>query len=196
MKNKTLGISALVGAPFLCIGYLVESTWSQYQDSSFTGVWGLLYITGWMCTMIVYQRSGITGNDRFGRIIIWVILITLLLANLSNLVQLIVPTEKPGWFFYLDLCWPLSNVLMLPLGIAVIRARKVNGWKRYWPLVTGFWFPMSILALILFGKNEATMIVGGIYSLGAWSLLAYSCFEIANPEPPATPLNKVMITVS
>lgn len=178
MRNKTPGIIALTGAPFLFIGYFVESNWPRYEDSSFTGVWGLIYITGWMCTMLAFQRAGVTGNSRFGKSILWIILATLSLANLSNIVQLFVPANKPAWFFYIDLFWPLSNLLMLPVGIAVIKARQVSGWKRYWPFITGLWFPVSIGALILFGKNEVTMMVGGIYSLIAWSILAYSCFHL------------------
>jgi hypothetical protein len=49
MNNKTLGTCALIGAPAMFIGTLAEDAYPQLSDSWFTGVWGLLYITAFMC---------------------------------------------------------------------------------------------------------------------------------------------------
>ena len=61
---------------------------------------------------------------------------------------------------------------MLVVGITIVRAKKITGTKRFIPLVVGFWFPVSIGALIMLGKNNFSMMIGGIYSAGAWIALA------------------------
>lgn len=172
MTNKIYRAIALVGAPFLFIGYLVEAIDRSLVDSWFTGFWGFMYITGWTFSMIALKKINATGDGRWGRGLMWLILVTLCIANLSNIYQWAVPRNKPSFFLYIDLCWPLSNLLMTFVGIAVLRARKVQGWKRYVPLFVAFWLPLSIGSLILMGKNDVSMMIGGVYSLVAWVLLA------------------------
>src|SRR5690349_13888779 len=109
MNNKLLGTLALAGAPFMFIGVYLESIIKSLNDTWFTGVWGILYITGWMCSMIVLQRIEAVGKGRFGKGLIRVILFTLTVANVSNVVQLFTVPNKPPYFFYIDLFWPLSN---------------------------------------------------------------------------------------
>ena len=172
MNNKLLGAIALLGAPFLLIGYIVEMSYTQMEDSWFTGVWGFIYITAWLCSIVVLQKSKATGDNQFGKVLLWIILVTLSVANISNMYQWAMPDNKPPFFFYIDMCWPLSNLIMLVVGITIVRAKKITGTKRFIPLVVGFWFPVSIGALIMLGKNNFSMMIGGIYSAGAWIALA------------------------
>ncbi|MDQ4140236.1 MAG: hypothetical protein M3142_06895 [Bacteroidota bacterium] len=89
MKNKTLGILALMGAPALLIGMHLEQTYKYLSDSWFTGVWGIIYISAWMASIIALRRIEATGKSRFGRIILRVITATLILADISNVYSLL-----------------------------------------------------------------------------------------------------------
>lgn len=72
---------------------------------------------------------------------------------------------------FVDLFWPLSNIIMLIVGIMVIVAKGLPGWKRYIPLATGMWFPLAMLSY--FTDNRfLSFFFGGIYSVIAWTLLA------------------------
>jgi hypothetical protein len=113
-----------------------------------------------------------TGKTKFGKAILWIVLNTLLLANLSNLYQIVSPGSRSGLFLILDFFWPVSNLLMLVIGITVVAAKQVKGWQRFMPLLVGLWFPVVIVCMNLFGRAGVTGTIAGVYSAIAWSLLA------------------------
>jgi hypothetical protein len=173
MSNKLLGTLALVGAPFLLIGMYTESRYKLLEDSWFTGFWGIIYITAWMCSIVAMEREKLTGDTRFGKAILWIILGSLTVANISNVYQLLTPENKPAFFIIIDLFWPLSNILMLVVGITTIIAKRLEGWRLYIPFMTGLWFPFMIICFTVLGKTPLAMLIAGIYSAITWSLLAF-----------------------
>jgi apolipoprotein N-acyltransferase len=98
MSNKLLGILALIGAPWLFIGTSMEQRMPHLSDSWFTGVWGIIFISGWMCAVIALKRLRATGNTSFGKILLIVLIISLSIANLSNVIQIVVERNKPSYF--------------------------------------------------------------------------------------------------
>lgn len=168
MTTNQLCLVALLGAPFLCIGVYVEAYYAPLGNSWWTGVWGLLYITGWIASMEAMRRLNLAGTDRFGRSIVWVVLATLLIANVSNVWQAVAPTYKPVLFVALDMGWPVSNVLMLAVGVAVLRANRLRGWQRWVPLAVGLWLPLTMAV----SQTPIVLHVSNLYSAVAWSLLA------------------------
>ena len=171
MSNKLLGILALIGAPWLFIGTYLERQMPHLSDSWFTGVWGIIFISGWMCAVIALKRLRATGDTTFGQILLTVLLISLSIANISNVIQIIVEKNKPSYFMFFDLFWPLSNIIMLIVGIMVIIAKRLKGWKRYVPLATGMWFPLAMLTSLV-DNRIVSFLFGGFYSAIAWTLLA------------------------
>ena len=143
----------------------------RLSDSWFTGVWGILFISGWLGAVVALKRCKATGDTPFGIALLTVLLIALSIANISNVVQIIVERNKPSYFIVLDLFWPLSNVIMLIVGVMVIIAGKLHGWKRYIPLATGLWFPLALFSSVL-DNRLVSVLFGGIYSVIAWTLLA------------------------
>jgi Na+-translocating ferredoxin:NAD+ oxidoreductase RnfA subunit len=99
------------------------------------------------------------------------LLLSLSIANVSNVIQIIVERDKPSYFIFFDLFWPLSNVIMLILGITVIAVKGLPGWKCYIPLATGLWFPLAMLSSLI-DNRFLSYFFGGIYSSLAWALLA------------------------
>ena len=173
MSNRLLGILALIGSPWLFIGTHLEQKISHLSDSWFTGVWGILFISGWTCAVIALKRLKATGNSSFGKTILFVLIISLLIANISNVIQFIVEEDKPSWFIFFDLFWPLSNIIMLIAGITVVITKGLPGWKRYTPLACGLWFPLAMLSGFT-GNQILSFFFGGIYSVLAWALLAFA----------------------
>ncbi len=90
MSNQLLGILALIGSPWLFSGTYLEQRNPHLSDSWFTGAWGILFISGWMCAAIALRRIRATGNSSFGKILLIVLLISLSIANVSNVIQVIV----------------------------------------------------------------------------------------------------------
>ena len=173
MNNKTLGTLALIGAPFLCIGMNIELNYLPLKDTWFTGLWGILYMTPWMGSIVALQRMKAAGESLFGRRLLQVILLTLTIANISNLWRLLMPFEEmPSWFLYVDLFWPLSNTIMLVVGITVLVANVLKGWMRFVPLAVGCWLPFSLCVVALFGQQPITFLLSGVYSAFGWTALA------------------------
>ncbi|WP_247234881.1 hypothetical protein [Telluribacter sp. SYSU D00476] len=187
MKNSSLALLALLGAPTLWLGFYIEGRYPHLSNSWFTGLWGLIYMCAWMCSIVCMQRLKVTGTTRFGKGILWVILGTLTLANWSNVIQLVSPEYKPAYFFYLDACWPISNFLMLPIGITAFMARGLSGWRRYVPLVPALWYPVLVISMLLLGRTTATGLILGIHSALGWTLLALALYlESRKTESKAT----------
>lgn len=171
MSNKLVSLLAMFGAPWLFIGTYLEQQKPWLSDSWFTGVWGLLFISGWTCAVIALKCIKATGNTWFGKVLLIVLIVSLSIANLSNLVQIIVEQDKPSYFMFLDLFWPISNVLMFIVGIMIIVIKGLPGWKRYIPFVVGMWFPLAMLSTFIDNKF-LSFFLGGPYSAIAWILLA------------------------
>ncbi len=183
MNNKTLGTLALVGAPFLGLGMTIEQLYKPLHDSWFTGAWGLLYISAWLCSIAALRRQEATGRSRFGKGILRVITGTLVLANVSNVYQLLLPGEKTAAFYALDAFWPVSNLVMVAVGIAVIAARGLPGWRRYVPLAAGLWFPFTVFCMLLLGSWEAATPASSLYTAVAWTVLAVVVLTTPTPQP-------------
>ncbi|GAB3182365.1 hypothetical protein [Telluribacter humicola] len=176
MKNSTLALLALLGAPTLWLGFYIEGRFPHLSNSWFTGLWGIIYMCAWMCSIVCMQRLEVTGKSRFGKGILWVLLGTLTLANISNLILVISPNHKPDYFYLLDAFWPISNFLMLPIGITAFVARGLSGWKRYIPLLPALWYPVLVTSMLLLGRTTATGLILGIHSAIGWTLLALALY--------------------
>ena len=179
MHPRHLGILALIGSPWLCIGSYVEGKMPELSDSWFTGVWGILFISGWICSAIALNRLRATGTTFFGRTMLVALIVFLTIANISNVIQVIAERDKPSYFMVLDAFWPLSNLVMLIVGIMVIVVKGLPGWKRYVPFATGMWFPLAMLSLSI-DDRFISAFLGGIYSALAWALLAVAVMTTEN----------------
>lgn len=173
MNTKLLGFFALLGAPCLAIGLSLESITGIALPAPWMGLWGILYISGWMAGIIALRELGVfdassPATRRVGHALAGTILVTLTLANLLNVWEMAAPNYKPTLFYIVDLGWPLSNLLMLPLGLAVVRARRLYGWQRWVPLAVGAWLPAALLVK----DNAALPYLPMVYSAVAWTLMA------------------------
>lgn len=179
MSNKLLGAIAMLCAPFLCIDFLVHGQAGpneEFEHTSLSGVFSLIYMIGWMCSIIVLKRVAATGYSAFGRFILNAQLFTLTVANVWNVWEIVQPGANSPVYQVLDLFWPLSQVVMIAVGVTVIVARRLSGFERYVPLMAGLWFPISLVFMLLIGQNYLTMILSGVYSAVMWFLLGLVCF--------------------
>ena len=185
MNNKILGVIAMAFAPFLCIDFLVHGQagpGSEFEHTSLSGVFSLLFMVGWMSSIVALRRVGATGFSRFGAVILYVQLATLVLANVWNVWEIMSPGSSSPVYFILDFFWPVSQVVLLVIGITVVVKRGLPGWRRFVPLMAGLWFPVTILLMGILGQNYLTMVVSGVYALVAWGLMGWVGYEMAEEE--------------
>lgn len=173
--NKLLGTVAMMASPFLFLQMLSGDESNQY-NTPWGGLFDLLYMIGWMCSMAGLQRLQATGSKKTGNILFQVQLAFLVLANFWNIWTIFDPTNGSTLFFVLDLFWPLSNLCLLVTGIVTAVTGKLSGWKRYVVLVAGLWLPIMISSMVIFGRNSTSLLIGGAYSTIAWFVMGWMIF--------------------
>ena len=115
-------------------------------------------------------------QDKIPRIVsvLAIQLFLLFIANVWNAWIIIHSASGSNLFHVLDFFWPVANAFLLVTSIMILKAQGITGWKRYIPVVVALLLYASLFLLyILSGRNNATMLIGGAYSLIAWVLLGY-----------------------
>lgn len=177
MNNRTLGILAMLGAPFLGIE-LIFQTQAHTQDMRLAGLMGIPYAMGWLGCIWALYRLQAAGSNRNGQAILTIMLFLLSMANAWNIYSAIDPTANTIVYRIMDICWPASNLFMLVVGVAVMRANYWTDWRKYVPLAVGFWLPVSVVVMLLFGhESQATVLVSSLYSVSMWTLLGYTIYS-------------------
>jgi len=170
MNCKAAGIFSMICAPFLFIDFL---TATPNVNTSQTGVFDLIYMTGWMCSLIALQQRGAFGTTKAARIILLIQAIFLTGAQVWNIWVIIRPSSEGTLFRIFDSCWPLSNIWMLATGIVAIKARRLQGWQRFVPLAAGLWFPFSMVLFLA----KLPFWLSGLYSTIAYILLGLVVYK-------------------
>jgi hypothetical protein len=196
MKNRILGTIGMSGAPFLGIDFFLNGGGfggAPYEHTSQTGLFCLIYMTAWMCSIWGLLKVGASGPGR-GRNVLIAQLLFLSIANISNVYEILSPETASTSIFYnlMDSFWPISNLFMLATGITILRARILQSPHRFVPLIVGLWIPFAILMYFIIGEmNKTHHVVVGCYSAVAWTLMGYVVrMSAACPSIQKQTLNK------
>jgi hypothetical protein len=175
MNYKLAGTFAIICAPFLLIDFLTSE---QNVNTWKTGLFGFIYMAGWMTSMLALKRMEIFGNTKWAKVAFTIQLGLLSLAQVWNIWVMFGSDYSNILFVILDICWPLSNVWMLVFGISAFKANRLHGWRRYVPLLAGLWFPVTVVPAITMGY----FFLAGPYSAFAFALLGYMVYKEATKE--------------
>jgi hypothetical protein len=186
VNNRVLGTIAIICAPAL----LIEGLLLRGQENNVvSGIAGMVFMAGWICSNIGMQRMRATGNGTWGRAVLIIQLVGLVLAFLFGFVEATgLLDENNGVFNVLDAAWPLSMLWMLVVGITVIVARRLSGWQRYVPLLCPFWLPIALFLAAAFG--EWAGLIGLAYAAVLWGLLGYIVLLNGDSRQQATPASR------
>ena len=177
MRTRSLGLTAIICSPLLCIDFFANGLFASFLPSFLSGVFNLIYTTGWMCSIIGLWQLKAAGDSKTGKGILITQLALLCLANVSNIYEVVNPGADKALYNMLDLFWPFSNFFMIVTGIVVAVSGTQQGWKRFTPLVVGLWLPVTFVVLpALFGRNDLILVISSIYSLVAWLFLGLSVY--------------------
>ena len=183
MNNRLLGtITIIICAPAL----LIEEPLLRGQDNApITGIASMLFMAGWICSNIGMWRMRATGTGKWGRAVLLVQLVVLVLAFMFGLLEATGLLGRESIVFNVtDATWPLSMLWIIVVGVTVIAAKRLSGWQRFVPLLCPLWLPMAIILSITFGD-----MVGGIVGFGyaavLWALLGYVVVRSYRRQPAA-----------
>ena len=182
MNLRLLGIVCLIGASCFALHLLYPPDATQSLALQWgSDLLGIVYLLGWMAAVLGLRHLKAMGNSKPKRVIYGVMLGLLSLAMISNLVE----PFAAGTLLYqnlLDPSWPLSQLLFLLIGLAVVRYHFLPGWKRFVPLLCGLWFPSALLWSLALGEQGAQL-PAAIQGAFSWALLGLVIFSAAEVSP-------------
>lgn len=184
MNNRLLGTIAIICAPAL----LIEELLLRGQENApITGIASMLFMAGWICSNIGMWRMRATGTGKWGRAVLLVQLVGLVLAFMFGLFEATGLLDRESIVFNVtDAAWPLSMLWMIVVGVTVIVANRLSGWQRFVPLLCPLWLPIAITLSIALGDTVGG-IVGFGYAAVLWALLGY--VVVRSDSPQHQPLN-------
>ena len=159
----------MAASPFLFIQLYVD----DWGVTSTGGLCGLIYMTGWACTIVALIRLNATGAGNKNKMILYILLGTLTIAQAWNIWTIADPQNPNPLYAIMDFFWPLSNITLLVAGIIIAVKGVLRGWQRYIVLIAGSWLPFSLIIFGLIGQETGSIILSGVYSTIAWFGMGY-----------------------
>ena len=171
VTNRSLGTLGMLASPMMLAEMLIFG-FKQHGSNRVIGVLGVIYIVGWICSAVGMRRSRVTGDNALSKGVFVLQFVGLLLAFLWSLQEIIYSGIDMSGVFYrvTDAAWPLSHLLMLPVGIVTLRAGVWEGWRRFAPLLVGLALPVAIAASLVAGGAWMGIVFGIMTTAGFFAL--------------------------
>ena len=170
MNNQTLGTIAMICAPAMLVGELLIR---GGENAAVTGVAGMVFMAGWLCSNTAMRRMRAAGTGSWGRAVLLVQAVGLVLAFMSGFFE---ATGLLGGgsivFGVMDAVWPLRLLWMLVVGATVVAAKRLTGWRRFVPLVCPFWLLIGLAATPVLGEDTVGIVAFGLTAI-FWTALGY-----------------------
>lgn len=167
--------------PFTPGGFAVAQTWFFVQH------------LGLLAGLYALWRSGVVGRGPLGRLGSWGAMVGMGLLAVTELVAItgsdsIRPSARTDM---IDSLYGIASVTigvaLIVVGIAVIRTRRWQGWRRAIPLILGIYVFVPLTPALLGSWVLARLAIGG-WMLG-FALLGWALVKTAQataPTPPAS----------
>jgi hypothetical protein len=172
MTTRYLGAVALALSPFM----LVLNALNGFERTTPTrtnAILGLLFLVGWGASAVALRRLRATGDGAAATAVFLAQMAGLALAAMQQVTDFVYEAAAPEAPLYglFDTAWPLSVLFMLVVGAFALRARVLDGWRRWTPTLCGLALPLLVTLLSTAGQ-QAAIRAFGLYTFAAWALLA------------------------
>lgn len=179
MSPRLLGTLGMAGALMLAVEGLLRGTEARSAGLR-VGTFELLYLGGWMCSLIGMRRTRATGDTQFGRAVLLAQGMFLCLGAMFTIWESFAAARSTGdpLFELLNAAWPLSHMCMIAVGGAALRAKLWRGWRKFVPLLCGLALPVAMLA----GATGARFGVLGPFTVFTATALFFLGYAVATAE--------------
>ncbi|GAA1850229.1 hypothetical protein [Actinomadura bangladeshensis] len=166
LRTRLTGAAVVAGTAAWITGLLIAG--NEIQDEIVpVEIWGsMAFLLGVLCLVALVLSTNATGGGK-GRYIAIVEMVLFGPALIWCPLAVAYDGDTPGWVIPFDLCWPLSMLGMLVLGIAVARVGRYRGLLRRQFLLCGLWLPVAGIGQAVIGDD------GGTLPGTAWLGLSY-----------------------
>lgn len=166
LRTRLTGAAVVAGTTAWITGLLIAG--NEVQDEIVpVEIWGsMAFLLGVLCLVALVLSTNATGAGK-GRSIAIVEMVLFGPALVWCPLAVAYDGDTPGWVIPFDMCWPLSMLGMLVLGIAVARVGRYRGLLRWQFLLCGLWLPVAGIGQAVIGDD------GGTLPGTAWLGLSY-----------------------
>lgn len=144
MRTRLTGAALALGTCAWIAG--LAAAGDDFEDGKIVPIeiWGsMAFLLGLFPFVALLRATGAAG-PRKGRVLCAVEMALLIPAMIwCPLAVAAGDGEHPAWMIPFDLCWPLSMLLMLAVGICVAVTGRFGGPLRWLPLLCGLWLPVA-----------------------------------------------------
>lgn len=138
-------------------------------------------LAGIVAGLIAVRRTGATGPGGVGRMALVLGIVAMAVFALSHVVETVIPDSAVASFF---LGQTIFSLALFVAGIAVVRAGRWAGWRRFTPLVCGLYPLVVMTPVFVFVGHGLPASFVAIAGWGAcWLLLGIALrTRSSNPE--------------
>jgi hypothetical protein len=129
-------------------------------------------LAGYLVMLLGLWRSKAAGVGILGKSGLGIFIAALVALLIAQVVQLL--TKNPDFFLY-----PVGGILQLLggllTGIAVVVAKRWEGWQRYAPLLQGLYY-LALFVLLIVGSNGGPTQLGESLWQVTWFITSLALF--------------------
>jgi len=186
---RLLGTLGMIASPMLLLEGPLSQRFGAMGSNFWMGLCSLLYVLGWMCSLVGLRWLRATGDGLFARFFFWLQLVGLGLAAVWAAYYIVVPglQEKTGLLQVTDAAWPLSHILMLVLGGLLVGAKRLRGWRRFPPFLCGLALPVFIVMRGVGAPGAVMSLSFPVLTTLGFFLLGLAVRTSADSTPGAAP---------
>jgi len=131
-----------------------------------------LALTGYLLMLLGLWHSKAAGDHRFGKISLGIFMIGIAVLLLAQILQPIL--HNPDFFLY-----PVGGIFQLLggvlTGIAVVTAKRWNGWQRFAPLLQGLYYLIVLFIPIVVSNQSPTQFTEGLWQV-TWFITSLALY--------------------
>jgi hypothetical protein len=172
MNLRTLGTIAMICSPAL----LIEAIWTYGvgpENNVVIGIASFVFMVGWLCSNLGMQQMQAIGTGQAAKIVLRIQFVGIFLATFFGIFEATgIVSEDNILFIVADMCWPLSMIFMIVVGIMAIRAKRWAGWQRFVPLFCSLWLVVALLLGLPAQQYPIFEMLSGLIGF-AWTAVAW-----------------------
>ena len=164
----------MIASPALLLTGIIYG-FDEPVSNRVTGLLGLIFVLGWMCSAVGIRLHRATGRGRAARALFILQMIGLLLAASQQVQEMVFEQPEANGLVYTvaDMAWPLSMLMMLLVGSFVLKAGVWRGWRRWSVILCGLALPLFLGVGALLGRRLSVIFFGVLTTL-LFMLLGYA----------------------
>ena len=165
---RRLGLGLTAGTLAWAASIFAFSTVNDGVPERIGDLTGLAFQLGLFCLLAIQFTTRATGLTRASVVLLKVEAVILGIASLWSLLHGVLPSnlQDAPWLMVMDICWPLSMIGMMVIGIKLALAGRWRGALRWWPLIAESWAFVTIPSMIVFGDQASRWVGGGHLLIG------------------------------